>query len=132
MSNLVVCVIPGVRDDNAPAPVSSPDSPMPFKCRKKALNLSPVTPKHNENSCEQKGKRPNGKVTSRFTRSMLSKVNDVKSAVSNNVDIETVLLDDEEEKTVSPDNGLDIGHEPFVNPADRALMCLIRIFRLTL
>ena len=52
MSNPVVCVRPGVRDDNAPTPVSSPDTPMPFKRRKKALNLSPVTPKRNENSCE--------------------------------------------------------------------------------
>ena len=74
MSNPVVCVSPGVRDDNASAPVSSLDSSMPFKHRKKALNLSPVTSKRNENSCEQKGKRLNGKVTGRLTRSMLSKV----------------------------------------------------------
>ena len=118
MSNPVVCVSPGVRDDNAPALVSSPDTPMPFKRRKKALNLSPVTPKRNENSCEQKGKRPNVKVNGRFTRSMATKVSAVKSTVTNNVGIETVVLDDEEEKTVSPDNGLDIDHDPFVNPAD--------------
>ena len=34
----------------------------------------------------------------------------VKSTMSNNVDIETVVLDDEEEKTVLPNNGLDIDH----------------------
>ena len=48
----------------------------------------------------------------------MTKVSAVKSTVSNNVDIETVVLDDEEEKPVSHDYGLDIDHEPFINPAD--------------
>ena len=77
-------------------------------------------PKHNDNTCKQKGKRPNVKVTGRFTRGMLAKVSVVKSSVSNNIDIETVALDDEEEKFVSPDDGLDIDHEPIVNHADNS------------
>ena len=111
-------VSPSIRDDSIPAPACSPGTPMPSKRRNKALNLSPVTPKCNEDTCELKGKRPNVKVNGRFTRSMVTKVSVVKSAVSNNVDIEIVVLDDEEEKPVSPDYGLDIDHEPFVNPAD--------------
>ena len=77
-----------------------------------------MTPKHNEDTCDPKGKRLNVKLNGRFTRSMVTKVSAVKSDVSNNVDIETVVLDDEEEKPVSPDYGLDIDHEPFINPAD--------------
>ena len=63
---------------------------------------------------------PNGKVTGRFTRSMLAKVSVVKSSVSNNKDIETIVLDGKEVKFVLPDDGLDIDHEPIVNHADNS------------
>ena len=49
---------------------------------------------------------------------MLDKVSAVKSFVSNNINIEIVVLDDEEEKLVSPNDGLDIDHDPIVNHAD--------------
>ena len=51
---------------------------------------------------------------------MLAKVSAVKSSMSNNINIETVVLDDEEEKLVSPDDGLDIDHEPIINHADNS------------
>ena len=98
----------------------SPGTPMPSKRMRKSLNLSTVMPKHNDNTCKQKGKRLNVKVTGKFTTSMLAKVSAVKSSVSNNINIETVVLDDEEEKLVSPDDGLDIDHEPIVNHADNS------------
>ena len=63
---------------------------------RKSSNLSSVTPKCNVDTCKQIGKRPNAKVIGRFTRSMLTKGNVVKPPVRNNVDIETVVIDDEE------------------------------------
>ena len=95
MSSPEESVSPNIRDDSIPDLVSSPDTPMPSKHRKKDLNLSPVTLKRNEDTCEMKGKRTNVMVNGRFTRSMVNKVSAVKSAVSNNLDIETVVLDDE-------------------------------------
>ena len=50
----------------------------------------------------------------------MAKVSAVKSIMSNNIDIETVVLDDEEEKLVSPNDGLDIDHEPIINHADNS------------
>ena len=51
---------------------------------------------------------------------MLAKVSVVKSFVNNNKDIETIALDGKEEKFVSPDDGLNIDHEPIINHADNS------------
>ena len=55
-----------------------------------------------------------------FTRSMLAKVSTVKPFVSKNIDIEMIVLDDEEENPVSPNDSLDIDHEPIMNHADNS------------
>ena len=60
-------------------------------------------------------KKPNVKVTSRFTRSMAYKANVVKSVVKNDNDIETVVLDDEENGPFSHD-GLDMDSKPISHP----------------
>ena len=120
MSNPEDCVSPSVRDDLVPAPVCSLGTPMPSKSMRKSLNLSPVMLKHNDNTCKQKGKRPNVKVTGRFTRSMLAKVSIVNSSVNKKIDIEIVVIDDEEENPVSPNDGFDIDHEPIVNHVDNS------------
>ena len=51
---------------------------------------------------------------------MLAKVSTVKSSVSKSIDIETIVIDDEEENPISPNDGLDIDHEPVVNHADNS------------
>ena len=119
MSNLDDCVSPCVRDDLAPTPVCSPSTPMNSKRRRKSLNLSPVTPNHNDNTHKQASKKPNVRVTDRFTRSMGAKVSAVKSSMSNNIDVEIVVLDDEEDKPVSHD-GPDMGTEPVIHHADNS------------
>ena len=50
-------VSPIIRNDSVPAPACSPSTPAPSKRMRESLNLSPVTPKRNDNSCKQKGKR---------------------------------------------------------------------------
>ena len=50
LSNPDDCVNPCVRGDLAPTLVRSPGTPMPSKCRRKSLNLSPVTLNRNENT----------------------------------------------------------------------------------
>ena len=96
VSNPEVCVSSSIRGDPILSPVCSAGTPVPYKRRKKALNISPITPKCNENTCESKGKRQNVKVNGRFTRSMVTKGSAFKSTMTNNVDIEIVVLDDEE------------------------------------
>ena len=118
--NPVGCTSPSIRDDPTPTPVCSPGTPMPSKHMRKSLNLSPITPKRNDNTWKQKRKRPNGKVTGRFTRSMLAKVSTVKSSVSKSINIEIVVIDDEEENPVSLNDGLDVDHEPVVNHANNS------------
>ena len=87
-------VNPSVHEDCAPSPVQSPGSPMRSKRRRKSINISPVTLNRNDKPCRHMSKKPNVKVTSRFTRSMVTKANVVKSSVKNNKDIETVVLDE--------------------------------------
>ena len=113
-------VSPSVCNESVPAPVSGPGTPVPSKRMRKYLNLSSVTPKCNVDTCKQIGTRPNAKVIGRFTRSMVAKGSTIKPSVNRNINIETVVLDDEEEKTVLPDNGFDIGHESIPNPADKS------------
>ena len=64
-------------------------------------------------------KKPDVKVTSRFTRSMASKVNVVKSPVENNKDIEMVVLDEEENRPVSH-HGPDLNHEPIIHHVENS------------
>ena len=64
-------------------------------------------------------KNPNVKVMNRFTRSMVAKANDIKSPVKNNNDIETVVLDDEENGPVQHD-GFDMDPEPITNPIEHS------------
>ena len=111
-------VSPRIRGDSVPAPACSPGTPAPSKRMTESLNLSPMTPKRNDNSCKQKGKRQNVKMNGRFTRSMSAKVSTVKPSVNNTIDIEIVVIDDEEGNPVLSSDGLDIDHEPVVNHAD--------------
>ena len=60
-------------------------------------------------------KKQNIKVTSRFTRGMASRANAVKSVVKNDNDIETVVLDDEENGPVSHE-GPDMDPESISRP----------------
>ena len=113
------CVNPSVRDGLASTPVQSPATPMHPKLRRKSLNLSPVTPNRSDQPCKQMRKKPNVKVTGRFTRSMVAKVNAIKSPVSNNKDIETVVLDDEESRIVSHDD-IDIDHESIIHHVENS------------
>ena len=113
-------VIPSIRGDSVPAPACSPGTPVPSKHMRESLNLSPVTPKRNDNLCRQKGKRKNVKMNGRFTRSMSAKVSTVKPSVNKNIDIETVLIDDEEGNLVLSSDGLDIDHEPVMNHTDNS------------
>ena len=110
---------PSVCNDFVPTPVSSPSTPLPSKHMRKSSNLSPDTPKRNvDNTCNQEGKRPKAKVIGRFTRSMVAKGSTIKPSVNKNIDIETVVLDDDEQNLVFPDDGRDIEHESIPNPAD--------------
>ena len=52
MSNLGDCVSPCIHDDLAPTLVCSPSTPMTSKSRRKYLNLSPMTPNRNDNTCK--------------------------------------------------------------------------------
>ena len=51
---------------------------------------------------------------------MLAKVSTVKSSVSKNIDLETVVIDDEEGNPVSHNDGLDIDNEPIMNHGDNS------------
>ena len=117
MPNPNDCVNPNVHDDLTPTPVQSPATPMRPKRRRKYLNLSPVTPNQSDQPCKQMRKKPNVKVTGRFTRSMVAKANVIKSSVSNNKDIETIVLDDEESRPVSHDD-IDIDHNSIIYHAE--------------
>ena len=95
MSNPTGCVNPSVCNDSVPTPVSSPGTPLPSKCMRRSSNLSPVTPKRNvDNTCNQEGDRLKAKVFGRFTRSK-AKGSVVKPPISKNIDVETVVIDDE-------------------------------------
>ena len=60
-------------------------------------------------------KKPNVKVTSRFTRSMAYKANAVKFVVKNDNEIETVVLDDEENGYI-PHDGHDMDPKAMTHP----------------
>ena len=62
-------------------------------------------------------KTPSVKVMGRFTRSMVVKTNYVKPSEKNIEDIETVVLDEEENGTVQHD-GPDINPKPVNNPVE--------------
>ena len=101
--------------------MGSPGTPLPSKRMRKSSNLSPVTPKRNaDNTCNQEGKRPKAKVIGRFTRSMVAKGSTIKPSVNKNIDIETVVLDDDEQNSVLPNDGRDIEHEFTANPTDNS------------
>ena len=112
---------PSVCNDFVPTPVSSPSTPLPSKHMRKSSNLSPDTPKRNvDNTCNQEGKRPKAKVIGRFTRSMVSNGSTIKPSVNKNIDIQTIVLDDEEQNPVLPDDGCDIERESTSNPTDNS------------
>ena len=112
---------PNICNDSVPTLMGSPGTPLPSKRMRKSSNLSPVTPKRNvDNTYNQKCKRPKAQIIGRFTRSMVAKGSTIKPSVNKNIDIETVVLDDEEENPVPPDDGRDIDHEPILNPADNS------------
>ena len=108
---------PDVCNNSIPPPVSSPDTPVPFKHMKKSSILSPATLKRNTDICKQTGKRPKAKLMGRFTRSM-AKGNVVKSPMNDGVHVETIVIDDEEGDSVLPVDDHNVGHEFVSNPAD--------------
>ena len=64
-------------------------------------------------------KKSNVKVTGRFTRSMVSKASVVKSSVKNNKDVETIVLDEEENGPVSHD-APNMDSEPITHPIEHS------------
>ena len=110
-------VNPSLHEDCAPSPVQSPGSPMHSKRRRKSVKLSPVMPNRNDKPYRQMRNKPNVKVTSIFTRSMVAKANAVKFSVKNNKDIETVVLDGEENGSVLHDDP-DMDPEPVIHPVE--------------
>ena len=87
------------------------------KRRRESVNLSPVTPNCDDKPCGPVSKTPSVKVMGRFTRSMVVKTNAVKPSEKNIEDIETVVLDEEENGTVQH-NGPDINPNPVTNPIE--------------
>ena len=106
--------------DPVSTPVRSTDSPLVSKCVRRFSFLSPITPQNNvDKICNRGRDRPKAKLVGRFTRSM-AKGNSVKTPVTDNVQVETVVLDDEETNLNLPVND-NIVHPEFVsNPVDES------------
>ena len=117
MSNPTGRMSPDVCNNSIPPPVSSPGTPVPFKRMKESSGLSPITPKRNTDTCNREGNRPKAKVFGRFIRSK-AKGSVVKPPVRKNVDVETIIIDDDEQNPVSPDVSHDIEDEFIPNPIE--------------
>ena len=93
-------------------PVSNPprgiDTPLVSKRVRRSASLSPIRPQKNTNKiCNRERSGPKAKLVGRFTRSMV-KGNSVKTPVTDNVQIETVVLDDEGTDFQPPVNDNDV------------------------
>ena len=95
--------------DPMPTPARSADTPSGLKRVRKSPSLSPITPHNDTDKIRNRGRdRPKAKSAGRFTRSM-EKGNTVKTPVSGNAHIDTVVIDDEAKDL--PVNDQSVEHE---------------------